>query len=61
MKNTSVPLVVYDEQGKKKVIGDALVHYDGYGNLALVASISDVAYQHYIGDDLKSLSIHTKG
>ena len=61
MDNTHVPLVVYNEQGEKTEIGDALIHYDGYGNMAIVGSVSNVTYLDLFKDkDLKHLSIHTK-
>ena len=58
MKNVAVPLVVY-EDGVRKEIGTSLVHYDPYGNLALVASISDTDYHNYVNEGLKVVALFT--
>jgi len=58
MKNVAVPLIVYVD-GVRKEIGTSLVHYDPYGNLALVASISDEQYHEYVSDGLKAVALFT--
>lgn len=58
MKNTTAPLIVY-EDGFRKEIGTALVHFDPYGNVALVASISDTDYHEYVTDGLKAVALFT--
>jgi len=58
MKNVAVPLVVYVD-GVRKEIGTSLVHYDPFGNLALVASISETEYHDFVDGGLKCVALFT--
>lgn len=59
MKNTAVPLIVYEDSVRHE-IGTSLVHYDGYGNVAIVASISEENYQQFVDGNLKAVALFSK-